>query len=98
MAIPFIQYMRPNGRAKQITIERSDSIELLAQHVMSKGARFEIEQLMNGAVSMTCAYKDEDIEIELCSNGPEVPVAVDRLVTNAAKHLGLEVKDGNETS
>lgn len=78
--IPFTQYLRPHGRPREIQIERPLEIEQRAQDLIKRGVRFEAEQLTTGEVSLTAHYNDEDIAIEICENGPEVPPAVDRLV------------------
>jgi len=87
MPIPFTQYMRPLGAPKPVTIERPNDIEALAYKVIEKGGKFEIEVLTTGDISMSCAYEEEDVEIIICNNGPEVPEAVDKLVKNSSKIL-----------
>lgn len=52
-AIPFIQYIRPNGRAIDVTIERPATIGVLANKLIAAGYRFECEVLMDNTVSLT---------------------------------------------
>ena len=84
MSIPFIQYLRPNGRPVTISIERSPEIEAKAQRIITAGYRFECEQL--GVlpplpdVSLTVSNGEQDVAFELCRNGPNVPAAVDKLI------------------
>lgn len=84
--IPFTQYLRPNGRRREESIERPAEILALAKELLEWGYHFEIEELQDGTVSMDCSHpRDENgpIAIEMCPNGPDVPGAVDRLVKTA---------------
>jgi hypothetical protein len=80
MAIPFTQYVLPDGRREQIEIVRPEEIEALARKVIAVGGRFECEKLRTGVVSLTCSYNDEDIAIELARDEKFMSRAVDRLV------------------
>ncbi len=93
MCIPFTQYLRPNGKQVQVTIDRPFEVIQKAQAIMLKGFKFEIEELMNGMVSMTVEkpYSDDGpIAHQICKNGPDVPVKVDQLVDIAFKELKLQ--------
>lgn len=80
-AIQFTQYMRPDGRAVPVWIERPAEIAAKAEAIVARGLCFECEQLATGDVSLTITDPDEgDVDIEVVPNGPEVPAAVDRLV------------------
>jgi len=87
--IPFTQYLRPDGRKREITIPRPDDVTEKAEEVIKLGGKFEAEELMTGEVSLTCAATldddegEQDIVHELCSNGPAVLVAVDKLISDA---------------
>lgn len=81
--VPFTQFMRPNGRSKPVLIDRPDKIARKAKILIESGHRFECEELMTGLVSLTVVYDGENIDIEVVSNGPEVPKAVDRLIERA---------------
>jgi hypothetical protein len=76
-----------------IEVERSEEIEALAKDFIDRGGWFECEVLMTGHVSLTACWRmpegDNDIEIEVVSNGPAVEDAVDRLVTRAAARKDL---------
>lgn len=90
--VPFRQYLRPDGRQKDIEISRPDDIHGLAEKVLESGRyRFEAEVLMTGQVSVTCFdTKDEvDIAIEICANGPDVPDRVDTLIRDSARIVGV---------
>lgn len=82
MAIPFTQYLRPDGRARDVSIERPEEIERKALQIIQAGYVFECEELTTGHASLTIAdpRKGDDVAIEVVPNGPAVPDAVDRLV------------------
>lgn len=93
MSIPFTQYIRPNGRREQVTIDRGPHIEELAKKFIESGGYFECEELTTGHASLTAGHKDYpdgDIAIEVCLNGPTVPHHVDRLVEKADRWLRYE--------
>lgn len=87
--IPFTQYLRPNGRQTEVAIDRPPHIAELAERIISRGYRFECEELTTGHASLTIAGPDDDEDIELVMNGPGVPDAVDRLVTRFAAKIGV---------
>ncbi len=99
MSIAFTQFLRPHGRRQTIAIERPAEVEAQAAQLMGAGARFEIEELMTGMVSIEILAdnpKDADephsLALELAPNGPQVPNAVDLAVRTAlleAQRLGL---------
>jgi hypothetical protein len=82
--IPFTQFMRPNGRQVDVSIDRPADIAAKAQSIIDRGFRFECEHLTTNEVSLTIAGKDDDLDIEICANGPGlVGPAVDRLIERA---------------
>ncbi len=90
MEVPFTQFLMPDGRRTQVTIERPDEICEQAQKLLEAGWRLEIEMLATSAISMTVErdVDGDDDEIvcsahEICNNGPAVPIAVDKLITEA---------------
>lgn len=90
MSIAFTQFLRPNGRRQTITIERPAEVEEQAAKLAAAGARFEIEELMTGMVSIEILVADPEnvdephtLALELAQNGPQVPNAVDLAVRNA---------------
>jgi len=90
MEVPFTQFLMPNGRQTQVTIERPDEICEQAHKLVEAGWRLEIEVLATGTISMTVERDidtDEDEIVcsahEICNNGPAVPDAVDKLITEA---------------
>lgn len=91
MDIPFTQYLMPDGRKTAVTIDRPQPISDLAHCIIAKGFRFECEMLSDyRTVSLTISNDDDDHEIEVCSNGPDVPARIDAMVTRFAKKLGLQ--------
>ena len=94
MSIPFIQFLRPDGRRKDETIDRPEHIERAALSLFERGVRFEAEVLMDGSVSLEAVGpEDEDgdptsLALEVVPNGPGVAEAVDRLVLKASYQIG----------
>lgn len=73
------QYIRPNGRKASITCYLVP-IDVQEDYIAMQeaGARIEREVLTTGEVSLTIAYKGEDVDIRVVPNGPEV---IDALVS-----------------
>lgn len=86
-AIPFTQFMRPSGRPVSVSVNRPNDIAEKAMTIIDRGYRFECEQLADGHVSLTISNDDGDFEIELVGNGPDVPIAVDRLIDRGVRRL-----------
>ena len=95
MQIPFTQFLRPDGRKKPVTFDVEDaSIEAeQAQRLIDADCEFSCEELMTGTVVLYVSwpagmsYKDDDMCVELTSNGPEVRDAVSRLLAQGVREL-----------
>lgn len=80
----FTQFMFPDGRRNAESIDRPPEIERLADELMAAGWSFEIEcHPDTQLVHMDCCDDDRAISNRICRNGPQVPVKVDELVTEA---------------
>lgn len=87
--IPFTQYLMPNGRKTTVTIDRPDDIADKAHNIISHGYRFECEMLFDySTVSLTISDDDDDHEIEVCQNGPDVPKRIDAMILRFAEKIG----------
>lgn len=90
MAIPFTQYLLPNGRRHETSVKRPDEIEALARDFIKRGGRYECEVLSTGEVSLTAVKavdgEEQDVEIVVCPNGPSVGERVDELVRLSVQH------------
>lgn len=79
--IPFAQYLRPDGRRREVSIEVAPEIADKARAIIARGLCFECEELATGQVSLTITDPEEgDLDIRLVSNGPGVRDAVEDLV------------------
>lgn len=78
--IPFTQFLLPHGRRRATEIRRPKRIHDLAMPCIMRGARFTVEMLQTGVVSLACEYGDTDISIKLGNNGPEILSKVDELI------------------
>lgn len=89
MSIPFTQYLRPDGRKRDIAIDRTDDIEGMAETFIQSGGRYEAEELRNGMVSLTAVHRlrgwddTRDVCLELCMNDATIPAHVDKLVVRS---------------
>ncbi len=83
-SIPFTQFVRPDGRRRDIEITRPAEMVARARALIEKGLAFEAEVLTTGEVSLTVAdhENEEDIAIEITPNG-HICEAVDRLIESA---------------
>lgn len=86
-AIPFTQFLRPDGRRADVEIERPDEIAALAYRIMSCGYRFECEHLRTGHASFTISNDEGDYAITVVPNGPQVPPAIDAMIWGFALRL-----------
>ena len=81
--ISFTQFLMPNGRKRNIQVKRPEDIEDKARQITFAGYKFECEILQTGLVSLTIAdpLLEEDVEVEICHNGPEVNHALDKMIS-----------------
>ena len=90
--ILFTQYLLPNGRRQPQWIDRPAEVEAKAQRFIAAGGWYECEILTTGQVSFTACMnvngEPQDIEFQICANGPDVLDAVDQLVDASFKYVG----------
>lgn len=80
ITVPFTQYVRPNGRKREVSIEVNDTLAPMVQAIIAKGLRFECEVLSTGVISLSISNGEEDITGVLVDNGPGVRLAVERMI------------------
>jgi hypothetical protein len=90
--IEFTQYLRPDGRRASVAIERPVAIVDLADAIIARGYRFECEHLTTGHASFTITNEEGDAAIEVVPNGPEVPIAIDRMIERFARSISNQGK------
>ena len=86
-AIPFTQYLKPNGKKVSVVIDMDEDTEAQAKILLDNGYHFAVEILNNGIVSITCENDEDVISIELCENGPKIPDIVRKLITTAKERM-----------
>ena len=98
-AVPFTQYLRPNGTKRPAEIYVEPDVWEKAQQLIKADYRFSVEELTTGHVSMTCEgparNEEEEIHlaaIQVCANGPPVVAAVNSLIANAHAQVREEKK------
>lgn len=85
--VEFTQYLLPDGRMQKIQFDAPWELQKMADEITGRGYKFEAEVLTTGEVSFTVGDPElaDDIEIEICPNGPGVREAVHRLIERAYK-------------
>ena len=89
MSIPFTQYLLPNGQRRERVVDRSAEIEEKANELLKSKYYFEIELLTTGVVAMY-SYKsgqEREVTMQLCDNGPQTLVCVDKLINDTYEHF-----------
>lgn len=94
--IPFTQFRMPGGNKIKQCIERPAPIADKAAALIAAGWEFEAEVISTGDVNLSCSLLDAVGDLigdfgRVVQNGPEVPEAVDEVVTEAYEFL---TKDG----
>lgn len=83
----FTQFLFPNGRRHEESINMPPEIESKAAELERAGWSFEIEcHPDTQVVYMDCCDPDEALANRLCRNGPDVPVKVEELVNEAHRN------------
>ena len=72
MNVEVVQFLLPNGQQQRQITELPDEVAPLYNAMLGAGCRFEAEVLLTGQVSVTIANEEEDLDIEVIPNGPEV--------------------------
>lgn len=82
--VEVLQYLMPDGRTRPETTELPIAVKPLYNAMVASGHRFEAEMLSTGEVSVTifCPASDEDVDIEVVPNGPEVQEALAKMLEN----------------
>ena len=80
--IPFTQYLLPDGRKKEIEIERPKDIYKKAMSIIEAGYWFEIEVLSTGHINMTISDDEDDYDMEIAINALGVSLAVDKMINH----------------
>lgn len=90
------QYLRPDGRPREVSFQASVHVELLATYFQHVGGKYECEELTTGEISITACFPDEkdnemrDIAARIVLNGPAVPLATQQVVVESIQWLKKE--------
>jgi hypothetical protein len=88
VSIEFIQHLFPDGQKSPQHIVRPIEIEVMANQLKKQGFQFEIEN-DRGQIWMTIIKHKSELYVDAwCKDGPDVPVKVDWLVTEAYRKFG----------
>lgn len=87
--IHFKQFLFPDGREKDVIIERPEPIVDRASVLMDNGFSLEIEN-NEGQIWMSCVNHETEQSFDrFVENGPEVPTAIDAMINEAFESLDL---------
>ena len=81
--VDVVQYLRPSGTQRSTTT-MLDIPSYLYEQMRKHECRFEAEILITGEVSLTISDTEQDLDIEIVSNGPEVQKAMERMLHRQA--------------
>ncbi len=71
-----VQFMRPRGDMQSVTTQLPIATEPRYQEMLAAGCRLECEELKTEEVSVTIKNDEEDVDIEVSPNGPDVQVGL----------------------
>lgn len=83
MTIELVQYMRPDGRQKEIWVDdMPNDLAPLVRAIRESGCRLAAEVLTTDHVSFTieCPEVEDDFDIEICSNGPKTKETLEAMI------------------
>jgi hypothetical protein len=86
----FTQFLFPNGRQKQISIQVSEDLENKVKEIENAGYRFELEvfpehNMLFGMINMDCCNADEVLSGDLCKNDETLQSSIQNLIEDAYK-------------
>ena len=87
--IVFTEFLRPNGRQRDVLIDRPDDIAAAADELHGKGCLLTVENLGNGNSCVTCEYEGADLWTELVPSGNDdkINAAVDRVICTSHSRI-----------
>lgn len=78
--VPFVQYLRPNGRKKEVWTEVPDELAEKVDQIIAKNYHFTAEDLGNGWARFTVSDNALDYIERVVPNGPPVVKAVQSMI------------------
>jgi hypothetical protein len=81
MNVPFVQFMRLNGRQVETAIELPDDLAGKVAEIQAAGCRFTSEMLMTDTCSFCIEYPPlGDFDIALSPNGQQIPLKIAEMI------------------
>lgn len=80
MEIEVIQYLLPDGRKNKSTTNISDEYKEQYDDMMLHGYNLAAEILRTGEVSITIENNEDDVDIEIVRNGPEIQYIIEKML------------------
>jgi hypothetical protein len=91
MKIQVLHFFAPYGQREWQTTEVRDSLKEKYDLIQKLGCRITAEILNGGKVSLCIDKPDlDDIDIDICSNGPEVIEVLERMIENFSEDKYLD--------
>lgn len=81
------QFIQPRGQRSPQTVYVPKELHEKVNFIVEKGGLLTAEVLSTGLVSLACEYDDDDLVLELSSNGPRVLDTLEKVITKAYEKI-----------
>lgn len=90
--VKFTQYLMPDGRTREQTIDLPQEVYDKACLIYQAGFHLACEMLPTGMISLTIEDRahEFDVSCKICRNGPDVPVTVEKMIMDFDLGAALE--------
>lgn len=89
-----MQFIMPHGDENPTSTQLPIAAEPLYLAMLEHGCRFEAEMLQTREISVTITSQDDDIDISITPNGPDVQVGMVAMLERQPWNL-LKTRDDN---
>lgn len=79
--VPVFQFMRPSGLRRAMQAPVRPEVKAMWHEIADDGYVLTAELVPGGTVHMTISSDEEDVAGRLVPNGPQVPRAMDAMIT-----------------
>lgn len=95
-SVPFTQFLRPYGLKQEVEAPVTQEYKEKADRILAHGWTFTCEVLTTGQVALyvTDGANERDVCIKICSNGPPVHEALDRMIDEGIEKMEKEKVNG----
>lgn len=91
-AVKFTQYLMPDGRTREQTIDLPQAVYDKACLIYQAGFHLACEILSTGMISLTIEDRAHEFDVAcvVCHNGPDVPITVQKMIMDFDIEATLE--------